>query len=745
MVLGAVPGQAVLAAPVGNTSEAAAQAAAPKFTFADVATSHWAHKYITKLTLQGIIQGDDRGLYNPEQAVSQQDVLILAVRLMGLEDEALKVKTDNAVLPFTVSDYARGYVMTAIDHNLINIKEESGTGSWGTKSATREWVAKVVIRAIGKQSMAENQTAQSSFKDKDKLSASDAGFVGAAVALKIVDGFDDNTFRPKEAVTRAQMSAFLSRAAASVALPSDYAFSGTVMAISSSSVQVVGADGQTRSFPLFADAFFYGESGLVTWSGIKPGYQVTAIGQDGVVYMLETEQAAELVSAAGVVTSVDVEARKLSLKADDGTTTTYDLSASVAVVDKGGSGLSLAGLAPGSAIELRRLPGATGKVVHITVKEVPVNKTAEGPFLSLSDDKKSITVQDPDTGQTTYPLSGDVTVTYRGGERSLDHLFAGDTVRFQVENNVVVALDIQASSVDTIASGKLIDLKNDNRNLYLTIKMADGRLGSYTYTPSLEVVLKGTPYATVSDLKTGDDVTLYIDSKSQVVKAFIEERRLETTYRATITDYNETKKYFIVEENGTPSVYTINENIDLIFGGSKVPWASFKSLFTTGQKVDLTFNGSGDLIKITLNNGYEGILTSVNKSTNELILKTVDNQYLTLKYNSYGTAEQLGKDSVPIDQLPIGTSVRASLNAATDTVYLLQTITVKNVMLTAKDAPARSITVREEDSTTKVYTGTPDTKLLSAGGTAINWTDLAANSSLKLTFKGKALDKIEVR
>lgn len=89
---------------------------------------HWAIKHITKLAAIGIIQGYERAEYRPENSVSQQDVIVMAIRMMGLEKQALENKAET-VLPVQVSDYAKPYVAYAFDRGLILTQEEAGDTS----------------------------------------------------------------------------------------------------------------------------------------------------------------------------------------------------------------------------------------------------------------------------------------------------------------------------------------------------------------------------------------------------------------------------------------------------------------------------------------------------------------------------------------------------------------------------------------------------------------------------------------
>ena len=227
--------------------------------FPDVSPSHWAFKHISKLALLGIVQGDHLGLYNPENPVSQQDVIIMAIRMMGLESEAL-ASTSTPVLPFDdVRNDARPYVAMAISKGLINLQEEiEDAKNWGNRNATRDWVAKMIVRAIGKEYDAINRAeTPTPFADNDAISPSVRGYINAAVDLKLVNGFEDGTFRPSGEVTRAQMATFLSRAEQYLERRSSRVITGYVTDISGANLTIEDENGRSSRVRLQSNALFF--------------------------------------------------------------------------------------------------------------------------------------------------------------------------------------------------------------------------------------------------------------------------------------------------------------------------------------------------------------------------------------------------------------------------------------------------------------------------------------------------------
>lgn len=746
----------LLGAPIGGALPAFAeskpgvvQAAALNFQFPDVPSSHWGHSYVSKLALQGIIQGDDRGRYNPESQVNHQDAVILAIRLMGLEEEALAVNTDNTVLPFTVSNYARGYVITAIDHGLIVIREEtsgsSGGDSWGTRGASREWVAKLVIRALDRQAQAQGKNNQSSgFADHGQISDSNVGFINEAVSLKIVDGFEDNTFKPKQSVTRAQMATFISRAQPHSSIQSDKVTVGTISQVNSSSIEIIDEDGDIHNLRTTSDSIYYNASNnIISRNSLQPGYQVYTVVDGNTAYYIEVVEEASYQTLQGVLEEVVIQEGTITL-VHGGTTETLDLMNSVAVTDKNGNGLSLSALVKGSKVEVSRTTGSNSQVVKIVVNEAPVNKSGIATFVSVDTEGKKLKFNENGEGEQQFPYEGNLTAKYKEGTRPLDQLFAGDTIRFKVENNQLIEVEVLTSVVESIEKGRMIDIKTDGRSRYVTVQKSDNQFGSYAYDNRVEVVMPWKDTSSVAELQTGDELTLYLNQDNLIQKIIVGERIESKQYNAEIISYDNDNKYLIVKQNGDPQIYTLNDRITFYTNGTSVPIESFAGIFRTGMRVDLTFNNSGDLVSITMNSGYEGVVSNISPTTRDLTLSMPDNQFLPLKLNTFVSVEKLNEESYTIQDLKVGDKVKVNLAVNENLVFNIQVVQTFDYEVVSKVDSTRQLTVKDSNGRNVSYTVPRDAKLMNANGNSINWNQLTNGTKLKVTFHGKSINTIQL-
>src|SRR5690606_33035553 len=86
-----------------------AAAPAMKKQFPDVIVGHWAEKSIAKLGLLGVTAGDSLGKFNPKQDITREEVIIMAIKIMGLNDEV--DRNTSANFGFHVSDFAIPFVI----------------------------------------------------------------------------------------------------------------------------------------------------------------------------------------------------------------------------------------------------------------------------------------------------------------------------------------------------------------------------------------------------------------------------------------------------------------------------------------------------------------------------------------------------------------------------------------------------------------------------------------------------------
>ncbi|MEF3301724.1 S-layer homology domain-containing protein [Paenibacillus sp. GYB003] len=731
-----------------NTSGTSQTASNVRVSFPDVPAAHWAVKHITRLAVEGIVQGDDLGRYNPDSSVSQQDVIIMAIRMMGLENAALQSKT-NVALPFGEDDVrkdARPYVAYAIDQGLIDLQEEYTAGKkWGTKEAPREWVAKVVVRAIGKKQEAQNRAGTpSSFADNGKITPSAVGYVNAAVALGLVNGFEDNTFRPDGSVTRAQMATFWSRAEKYLANPSSRILKGTVMAQNGNKLTIRDAGGATKDVQLSANALFFtykDDTTRLSPSDIKLYNEVYVLQNQGVAYFVEvTNDEIPMKSIEGTLVSVNVNDLTASVQVD-GKYYTYELSSNVSVLDVNGGGLSLGSLAENSIVELRKHAMIEdAKVSQIIVKKAPVNKTVTAAFQSFDIAALTVAVKDRETGAVeTYPIT-DKSVFKQGGNYfDPANLFEGDIVRVVVKNDKVTEIEVVQQIVEKRDSGKLLSISDDKT--IITIQKAGDELSSYRVSEKLLVVLGDNQYGSVRDLMPGDEVKLEIN-QNKVDKVTVGSRTIENLTLATIEDFNAEKKYLILKDDlGKLKIYTITDTTTLKYDDNALPYDSFKSYLVKGKRVNVVAS-QDKLISVQYASKMEGTIVSVSTTTGEVTIKTASGVNQTYKTASSVYVSRYSQSIGKLADLKAGDYIRGFFDGSQDTVISISVRETQLVHTTGIDASTNTITVQDLAGASRSFS--LSSMPVHKNGTAVGIGSIQLDEPLFVTFVGSSQESVQV-
>jgi len=755
MALGGAPAWA--AETNTGTGSSQGSAVSAKASFPDVATSHWANKHITKLSLLGIIEGYD-GKFFPGDNVSQQDALIMAIRMMGLEEKAKEISVET-VLPkdMAISAYAKPYVIQAIESGLIKIEEESGGAEnpdkkiWGERGASREWIAKIVVRMLGKQEEADKlQTGSTTFTDTGSMSSWAIGYINEAVALKLVDGFEDGSFKPAGKVTRAEMATFLSRGAKDIAEKSGLASIRYIDQIGESSVRLADSNGNSASFGINAGSAIFNASNdpsQIRLSNLKTGSQVYAVtsGTNAVyIEVLREDAGFELVE--GVLEEVNLIEMKLKLAAANGSGW-YDLSQTATVLNKDGSGSSIGSLEVGSTLSLKRLSYPAGsKFSQVTIVQLPIITNGEGTVQSVKASENKLTIANKDGSTVEYKLASDADLTLKGTTTTeLGSFQKGDKVAYETLNGLITSLNITKLYAESIDQGKLEYVKTDFGSSYITIRKTSGNKPvSYDVSADVTVTIPGLAFATLKDLKVGDEVKVELDENNNIVSVDVTSRSIRTTFLATFVGYDADTKSITVMQDGHPEAYVLNDNTLIDKNGYTVTLANFANQYAKGSKVDLVVSqGDKSVQKIMLSSSYEGTIILINSTTGDLTIKTDDGQIIPMKMTTSPFIELAGVRANGLSsQLAVDDQVKVTLNSSQDRIGTVQQKKTKLLRLTAKDVNNRQITLKDEAGKSEVFTVNYDIPIVNGAKASVNFADLPLDESLHVSFLGTKVVKV---
>ncbi len=91
-------------------------------TYQDVARNNWHYQYVETATQAGLVMGDGKGYFRPNDRISRQEIAIILVRAMGLQNEAIAKAQEVTTFgdDSQISPWARGHVVVAVEQGLIN-------------------------------------------------------------------------------------------------------------------------------------------------------------------------------------------------------------------------------------------------------------------------------------------------------------------------------------------------------------------------------------------------------------------------------------------------------------------------------------------------------------------------------------------------------------------------------------------------------------------------------------------------
>lgn len=166
--------------------------------FDDVSKYHWASGYIGDLAAKGILAGVTQNLFAPEDAITREQMAKLLVC-------AFDVPAASGAMPFTdvpESDWSAEYVLRAANGGLLKGIEDGvfGLGS----NMSRQDVAVAIGRVLEQNGIVLEEGNLEAFTDAASIDEYAKSAVAKLYQAGVMVGDDQNSFRPKDEVTRAE-------------------------------------------------------------------------------------------------------------------------------------------------------------------------------------------------------------------------------------------------------------------------------------------------------------------------------------------------------------------------------------------------------------------------------------------------------------------------------------------------------------------------------------------------------------
>ncbi|MEI7026639.1 S-layer homology domain-containing protein [Paenibacillus sp. y28] len=423
-----------------------------KITFDDMKGSdvEWAVRYIASLASKGVFQGYEDGTFQPRKAISRIEAIAAAVRLMGLGDEAESSAKMNSNLNFKDADkikskypWAVGYVAVALENDLFS---ETDDAVQPDKEADRLWATTLLVKALKLQDEAKaKMSTDLSFKDDNQIPAGAVGYVAVAVEKGLIEGYENNTFRPNQPVTRAELAALLDRTGGQLPSYQDGITTGTLAAaVSGSVVTLTKSSGETVQIPLHSQVVVYRNGVQSSASALKAGDQLRVYTNNGVITFVEVTKAAEEQSANRTVegtVNAAVSGSTLLLYSA-GQSVQLSLSSDVQIYRQGVR-ITAAELKVGDAVKAFVYNNKV-TFVDVTTPAASTDFSVDVRFQSLTVNEEgristvSVTQDVYNSAVSVYTVSPDVTIT-----GDVNQLVQNHEITLQGKNNTVETIIIK--------------------------------------------------------------------------------------------------------------------------------------------------------------------------------------------------------------------------------------------------------------------------------------------------------------
>ncbi len=167
----------------------------------NVKDNYWTHDCVVSLLRAQIITGYEDGSVKLEDNITREEVAAVIVKAILYKNININSLPLNYKLIYTdkISNWALEYVNLTTFNKIYS--GYSDNTFKGNKNITREEAAKVIAIAFNKTLL---NNFELTFDDKDKISNWSLQYVITLVNDNVLNGYQDNEFKPQNKITRAE-------------------------------------------------------------------------------------------------------------------------------------------------------------------------------------------------------------------------------------------------------------------------------------------------------------------------------------------------------------------------------------------------------------------------------------------------------------------------------------------------------------------------------------------------------------
>jgi len=162
--------------------------------------NHWAKEFIEKVLEKDLMDFQD-GAFNPDKKSTRIELVKALAKLQGVNPSDYK---KDVFKDMDANSDDNGYVVWANENKIVAGYEDGEFKK--DREISREEVAAILNRYVENLNIDRKESADIEFKDSDEISDWAKGDVKKAVNRGLFKGRNDNTFDPKENISRAEIA-----------------------------------------------------------------------------------------------------------------------------------------------------------------------------------------------------------------------------------------------------------------------------------------------------------------------------------------------------------------------------------------------------------------------------------------------------------------------------------------------------------------------------------------------------------
>lgn len=714
---------------ISNVAAAEISANMYALPFKDVPINHWGIKDIIKMNHRNVVTGYNDGNFFPAKPVTQIEALLMAVRNMGANPQISAIDI-NRPLPVAVPGWVeKGYkkeVLYALDKGLIVPSENNFNA---TANATRAWVAQLVIRMINKSGEAAELANQTpSLADAGSIPLWAKGSVNTAIKYKLITGYPDNTFKPTQSITRAEMVTLFSRSEQYLELK-ETIINAKIVSLSGQNI-TLSVNGNLKTVTRTSDTWIFDPQGKsISPANLRENAAIKVILTGSTVKYIEILPAGTvLTTVKGTVLQVLPKEKIIVVKDDLQKVHTKTLSPLSAFT-------ALNQLEAGAQVEL----GVNAKDEIITVLLLKNNEStgSAGIIYDLNPAQKLLILKDSSGKLNAYQYSDQVTVKIPDQRfAAVKDFQVGDEVKLKLAAGVITEIELVKAKQQLTLTGKVALISPEKR--ILTVQTDNNSLEAFSIADNVEIKISGLNYPQLSNILVNDRVELSIE-QGKVTVITVKDRSVENITKGTVAAVDTNNRILTLKtEKEELKAYEVSSKAEFVIDDRT---SSSLSDVKKDMKVEIQLVDN-KLIYLETKNTILSTVVSLDQNRRLITLKADNSDPKTYVISSAVDIDIEGDGSPDLNDINKNDIVEIKLEENVVTKINLQKTYVYQVTDVFKSS--KELKVKDKDGNNKYLYATSRVELSVPGKTSPGIEEFAVGNTVKATFLGYKLTKVEV-